>query len=104
MGQADIEFIQSRVEVERFIDAGEHVVVIGRTHGTVRATGSAFDVPVAHVWEVRGGRLLRFQPYIDNAKCSRRFTPERVFGRVRVGEYVGLRSKPHPQHLLGETQ
>jgi len=62
------QHIQSRVEVERLIDAGEHVVAMGWTRGTVRATGAAFDVPVAHVWKVRDGRLLRFYAYIDNAK------------------------------------
>jgi hypothetical protein len=62
------QHIQSRVEVERLIDAGEHVVALGWTRGTVRATGVRFDVPVAHVWEVRDGRLLRFKPYIDNPK------------------------------------
>jgi hypothetical protein len=62
------QHIQSRVEVERLIDAGGHVVAIGCTRGTVRATGVPFDVPVAHVWEVREGQLLRFHPYIDNGK------------------------------------
>ncbi len=62
------QHIQSRVEVERLIDAGEHVVALGWTRGTVKATGVAFDVPVAHVWQVRDGQLLRFQPYIDNPK------------------------------------
>ncbi|MDX2167936.1 MAG: nuclear transport factor 2 family protein [Deltaproteobacteria bacterium] len=58
--------ITSRVVLERCIDAGDHVVAIGRTQGTVNATGRAFDVPVAHVWHLREGRVLSVQFCIDN--------------------------------------
>jgi ketosteroid isomerase-like protein len=51
---------------ERFLDAGEDVVVIGRTQGTVKANGKAFDVPLVHVWRIRDGLAVRFSPYIDN--------------------------------------
>jgi ketosteroid isomerase-like protein len=51
---------------EIFVDAGDHVVAIGRTRGTVNATGKAFDVPVAHVWTVRDGLVRRVEYYIDD--------------------------------------
>jgi len=59
--------VDSRVVIEKFIDAGEHVVAIGSTIGKTRATNIEFDVPVVHVWTVREGRIVRFQPFIDNA-------------------------------------
>ena len=59
--------VDSRVVIEKFIDAGEHVVAVGQTIGTTRATKIEFDVPVVHVWTVREGRIVRFQPFIDNA-------------------------------------
>ena len=43
------EAIDSAVTVERLIDAGDHVVAIGRTRGRALASGTAFDVPIAHV-------------------------------------------------------
>src|SRR5215471_14561121 len=50
-------YVDSTVEIERIVDADEHVVVIGRTKGVARATGKRFDVPIAHVWRIQDGRL-----------------------------------------------
>jgi uncharacterized protein len=61
------EHIDSRLEIESFIDAGEHVVAIGRTVGQTRATKLEFNIPVVHVWTLRDGQVTRFEPYIDNA-------------------------------------
>lgn len=61
--------VESEVEPERLIDDEEgHVVQIGRTRGRVRATGKEFDVPETHVWTVEGGRVIRFESYIDTPK------------------------------------
>lgn len=57
--------VDSRVEVEEIISAGDHVVVIGRTRGTARATGAAFDVRAVHVWTVIEGSIRRFEAFID---------------------------------------
>jgi len=62
-----MEHLENRaLPIERYLDAGDYVVAIGRTQGMVRGNGKAFDVPLAHVWEVRGGRALSFRPFIDN--------------------------------------
>ena len=58
--------ITSAVVLERLVDAGDHVVAIGRTQGTVNATGNRFDVQVAHVWAFKEGRVARIAFYIDN--------------------------------------
>ena len=57
--------IDSRVSVERFIEAGDDIVVVGRTRGTVNATRRPFDVPIAHVWRIVDGRATRWEAYID---------------------------------------
>jgi uncharacterized protein len=57
--------ITSSVEVEDIYEAGDHVVQIGFTRGTVNATGVAFDVREAHVWEIRDGKAVSFRAYID---------------------------------------
>ena len=49
----------------RFIDAGDHVVVEGRYRGKMKATGRPLDAQFAHVWQVRGGKVVRFQQYTD---------------------------------------
>lgn len=58
--------ITSAVTLERCVDAGDHVVAIGRTRGTVNGSGTAFDVPIAHVWTLRDGKVARVEYFIDN--------------------------------------
>lgn len=60
---ADIEnFV---VQPVNFIDAGSTVVVEGRYRGKMNATGKSFDAQFAHVWELRDGKIVRFQQYTD---------------------------------------
>jgi len=58
--------ITSTVVLVDFIDAGDNVVALGRTQGTVNASGKHFDVPLAHVWTVRDGHVQQAGFYIDN--------------------------------------
>ena len=48
-----------QAQPEQFIDAGEHVVVIGRFRGKPKQ-GPTLDAPFAHVWTMRGGKAVRF--------------------------------------------
>ena len=58
--------LDSRPESERLFGDGDgHVVQVGRTRGTVRATGAAFDVAEVHLWTVRDGLVHRFEAYLD---------------------------------------
>jgi ketosteroid isomerase-like protein len=49
-----------RVEPERFIDAGEDVVVIGTARGTARS-GVEAQWRQGYVWTVRDGKAIRFR-------------------------------------------
>jgi ketosteroid isomerase-like protein len=60
------QHVDSRVLIERLIDAGDRVVAIGRTVGKTRARQLEFDIPVVHVWTFSEGRIIRFEPYIEN--------------------------------------
>jgi ketosteroid isomerase-like protein len=62
-----LEHVDSRVIIEQYIDAGECVVAMGRTVGKTRSNQVEFDVPVVHIWTLKEGRVVRFEPYIDNA-------------------------------------
>jgi ketosteroid isomerase-like protein len=66
-----LDRVDSQVEVEEFVEAGDQVVAIGRTRGTVRGTGTAFDVRVAHVWTLRDGKAVLFEAYIDTPAMLR---------------------------------
>lgn len=60
-----LDTITSKVEVEQVYEAGDHVVQIGRTRGTVNATGAEFDVAEMHLWQLRDGKAVSFRAYID---------------------------------------
>jgi ketosteroid isomerase-like protein len=52
---------------EEVVDAGAHVVVLGRYRGVARETGKTLDVPFAHVWTFEDGRAVRFRQFLDTA-------------------------------------
>jgi hypothetical protein len=53
------------IDVRRIVAAGDAVLVEARYRGTVTATGKALDAQVAHVWDLRDGKAVRFQQYTD---------------------------------------
>lgn len=51
-------------EIERIADAGEdRVVLVARIHGPGKG-GLPLDLQVAHVWELRNGKLLKGTVYV----------------------------------------
>lgn len=53
-----------------FHGAGDSVIVEGRYSGTYKPTGKSIDVQVCHVWDVKRGKVTRFQQYVDTAKLQ----------------------------------
>jgi ketosteroid isomerase-like protein len=53
------------VDVRRLVGAGDTVLAEVRYRGTGKATGKRLDAQVAHVWDVRDGKIARFQQYAD---------------------------------------
>jgi ketosteroid isomerase-like protein len=53
------------------IDGGDTVVSEGRYTGTCRATGTPLDAQFAHVWQVRDGKIVRFQQYTDTSQWTK---------------------------------
>jgi len=56
---------------DRFIDGGDHVVVLGRYGGTMKHSGANLDAPFCHVYRLAGDRIVSFQQYTDSAQWSR---------------------------------
>ena len=63
--------VEPRMEVEEYVQAGDDVLAITRTRGYVRRTGNTFDIRSVHVWTVKDGRVVRFQPYVDTPEMLR---------------------------------
>ena len=54
-----------------FIDGGDHVVVLGRYGGTMKAGGGRLDSPFCHVYRFSNGKAVTFQQYTDTAQWAR---------------------------------
>ena len=67
--------IASTVDIERIINSGDHVSVVGWTQGTVKSTGASFRVPFVHIWQVREGLVTRIQFFIDNPTIRPALSP-----------------------------
>jgi uncharacterized protein len=53
------------IDVRRIVGCGDTVLVEARYRATVRATGKPLDAQVAHVWDLRDGKLVHWQQYSD---------------------------------------
>lgn len=57
--------VDSEVEIEEIFPVAEKVIVKGRTRGTVLRNENKFDVSIVHIWTLRDGKLIKFEPFID---------------------------------------
>jgi ketosteroid isomerase-like protein len=55
------------------IDGGDTVVAEGRYRGIVKQTGKRIDAQFAHVWDLRNGKITRFQQYTDTKQWAEAF-------------------------------
>ena len=56
---------------EEFLVDGDRVVTFGAYSGTAKASGKPMRAPFAHRWQVRDGRLARFDMYTDTLLVDR---------------------------------
>jgi len=59
--------IASVVTTDAVFVADDEVIQVGRTAGTVVATGAPFDVPEVHRWTIRHGKAVAAHFAIDTA-------------------------------------
>ncbi len=62
-----------RFEPEELIERGDEVLSIVRYVGTGRGSGVPFDEEVAHVYQLRGGKVVRLRMFGTVEKARRRF-------------------------------
>ena len=58
------------VHPKSFYGAGDSVIVEARYTGTYKPTGKKLDAQVCHVWDVKDGKVTRFQQYVDTARLQ----------------------------------
>jgi uncharacterized protein len=64
------DFDGFRIDISRMVADGSTVLVEARYAGTARSTGQPLDAEVAHVWDVRDGRVVRFRQYVDTLRLA----------------------------------
>jgi ketosteroid isomerase-like protein len=55
---------------EEWLDAGNHVVVLGTYTGRHKDTGREVRAQFAHIWALTHGRVVRFQQYTDTKQFA----------------------------------
>ena len=60
---------ERRFEPEKFIDAGDCVVVLQREYRRGKGSGVELELETAIVFGMRAGRVVRIQGYMDRAKA-----------------------------------
>ena len=64
------EWADFRVMPEEWLDAGNHIVVLGTFSGRHQETGREVRAQFAHIWGVTHGRVVRFQQYTDTKQFA----------------------------------
>lgn len=59
------------VSVEEILAAEDLVVVLGRYHGSYKATGTTQNAQLVHAWRVLDGKVVSFQQYADTLQIVR---------------------------------
>jgi ketosteroid isomerase-like protein len=57
------------LEMEEFIDAGEHVIVLARVKARTRRDGVVVEHKPASIWTVGDGRIVALRFYLDRAEA-----------------------------------
>jgi ketosteroid isomerase-like protein len=57
--------------LQRLIDGGSDIVALGDYSGTHRETGKALRARAAHVWQLEGGKVRRFEQFTDTLLVTR---------------------------------
>jgi ketosteroid isomerase-like protein len=65
-----VDFESFSIDVERLIDAGNVVVMQGHYVAKGKATGKSVRAAVTHVLEIAGGKIVRFDQYVDSAAIN----------------------------------
>src|SRR5262245_30188837 len=62
-------FVESQIEIDDLIEAGDTVVVMCRTRNRGRGSGMTVEQPLAYVAEVHEGRIVRLRVYFRQAEA-----------------------------------
>jgi uncharacterized protein len=69
-----------RLDPEDVIDQGDRVLVLVRMRARVRDSEAELDAQVAHLWEFRDGRAVRWAVFGDRTRAAQALAAPSAFG------------------------
>ena len=64
-----------RIDIQRVAALGDTVLVEMRCRGRGKVTGQDLDVQAAQIWDLRDGKCVRWQEYLDTWQLAREMNP-----------------------------
>jgi ketosteroid isomerase-like protein len=80
LGEIEADWEDLRLEPQQVIDLGDRLLVLVRMRARVRDSHAELDAQIAHVWEFREGRAVRWSVYGDHATAMRALSASGPFG------------------------
>lgn len=65
------DFSAFAFDLERLLDAGDHIVALGHYRAVSRSTGRPVRCRVAHIWRLSDGRVVGFEQLADTLLFDR---------------------------------
>ena len=62
-------FDEFRLEVDEYLDAGDHVVAIGTSRGIGKGGGVPVEVPLCLLLTFVGGRIVRGEEFLNSEEA-----------------------------------
>ena len=69
------EWIDYRAKVHTYLADGDHVAAFGVYSGTYRDTGIAMNATFAHLYQLKEGKIISMEQYVDSATVLRAMAP-----------------------------
>lgn len=66
----NIEWQRWHFVIERMLDAGEDIVVLGYFSGIKRDTNEHFKLAASHIYSFKNDKVVKFQQYTDEQKIA----------------------------------
>ena len=82
LGEIRADWDDLQLEPEDVIDLGDRLLVLVRMKARVRDSEAEIDAQIAHVWEFRDGRAVRWAVYGDRTAAVRALSTTGPFGTV----------------------
>ena len=72
------EWTGYRADVDTYLEDGDRVAAFGVYSGTYRATGKSMRAAFAHLYEVKEGKIVRMQQYVDTHMVQQALTSNEI--------------------------